>query len=496
MENQILPSSVLICSTPKSQGPRLRNSRKSDKDLTKLLYATLDVAAGAVCAGKHHRFVWVQALRLPAASIAAHFLADKCCNCHWLCFQTLICGCLAVTAGAVRTGKHRGLVWVQTLCLPAASIAAHFLANKCCNCQWLCFQTLICGCLAVTAGAVRTGKHRGLVWVQTLCLPAASIAAHFLANKCCNCQWLCFQTLICGCLAVAAGAVCTGKHRGLVWVQTLCLPAASIAAHFLPNKCCNCHWLCFQSLICGCLAVTAGAVRTGKHRGLVWVQTLCLPAASIAAHFLANKCCNCQWLCFQTLICGCLAVAAGAVCTGKHRGLVWVQALCLPAASIAAHFLANKCCNCHWLCFQTLICGCLAVAAGAVCTGKHRGLVWVQALCLPAASIAAHFLPNKCCNCHWLCFQTLICGCLAVAAGAVCTGKHRGLVWVQALCLPAASIAAHFLPNKCRNCHWLCFQSLICGCLAVAAGAVCTGKHRGLVWVQTLCLSRTGRRTG
>ena len=115
---------------------------------------------------------------------------------------------------------------------------------------------------------------------------------------------------------------------------------------------------------------------------------------------------------------------------------------------IGDDLLHNSCCRwqsaqdslrvCHGL-YETTIHGCLAVAAGAVCAGKHCRFVWVQALRLPATCIGGNFLTNKGCHSNRLCVQTLIHSCLAVAAGAVRAGKHCRLVWVQALCLSTTS---------------------------------------------------------
>ena len=344
---------------------------------------------------------------------------------------------------------------------------------------------------SVAARAVSTCKHHGLVRVQALALPAACVSWHFLANKCRHGHRLCIQTLFCSTLAVTAGAVCACKHHGLVGVQALGLPATCASWHFLTNKCRHGHRLCIQTLLCGTVVVAAGAVCACKHHGLVRVQALGLPATCASWHFLTNKCRHGHRLCIQSLLCGTLVVAAGAVCACKHHGLVGVQALGLPATCASWHFLTNKCCHGHRLCIQTLLCGTLVVAAGAVCACKHHGLVRVQALGLPATCISWHFLTNKCRHGHRLCIQTLLCGTLVVAAGAVCACKHHGLVRVQALGLPATCISWHFLTNQCRHGHRLCIQPLLCGTLVVAAGAVCACKHHGLVRVQALGLPAT-----
>ena len=85
-----------------------------------ILKCSLAGTARAVCACKHCRLVWVQALRLPATCTGGYFLTNKCRRCYWLRIEALFRSTLAGTARAVCACKHRRFVWVQALRLPAA----------------------------------------------------------------------------------------------------------------------------------------------------------------------------------------------------------------------------------------------------------------------------------------------------------------------------------------------------------------------------------------
>ena len=296
------------------------------------LKCSLAHAARAVCACKHRRFVWVQALRLPATCLGGNFLTNECCHCYWLGIQALFRSTLAGTARAVCACKHRRFVWVQALRLPATCLGGYFFTNECCHCYWLGIQALFRSTLAGTARAVCACKHRRFVWVQALRLPATCTGGNFLTNECCHCYWLGIQALFGSTLAGTARAVCACKHCGLVWVQALRLPATCTAGNFLTNECCHCYWLGIQALFRSTLAGTARAVCACKHRRFVWVQALRLPATCLGGNFLTNECCHCYWLGIQALFRSTLAGTARAVCACKHRRFVWVQALRLPAA--------------------------------------------------------------------------------------------------------------------------------------------------------------------
>ena len=77
---------------------------------------------------------------------------------------------------------------------------------------------------------------------------------------------------------------------------------------------------------------TTRAVSTGKHHGLVRVQALGLLAGWQCARTLTHEGCCCQWLIVK--LCG--LATARAVSAGKHHGLVRVQALGLLAVNCRA----------------------------------------------------------------------------------------------------------------------------------------------------------------
>jgi len=124
----------------------------------------------AISASKHHRLVRVEALRLLGSRLTttAHALTDErsCGDVAAIELPLCCCGNLATTTWAISASKHHRLVWVEALRLLCRAISAE--ARAAAEISGGCDLHLRGHDLASAPRAVPASEHRRLVGVQAL----------------------------------------------------------------------------------------------------------------------------------------------------------------------------------------------------------------------------------------------------------------------------------------------------------------------------------------